>query len=251
MLFVDSSPSNAAVTINGKLEEDRTESKFALAGGRYDLTISRTGYVDWKKSITVEGGRVRFVTYPLLLPLVISPQSIKEHTSSIGFQTQSPDRKWLVVQPLATVPSIDIYDLEDENRTSTSFVLPTTALVSIDGNFGTLKVVEWSTDNRHFLLSQDAPDGKRYFIVVDRTNADATVNLNQVFSTDPTQVVLFDKKFDRYYFYYASDGSVRRANLSTRTVDAPLLEQVLAFKSYSDSLISFATPKDAEADKYP
>jgi hypothetical protein len=189
------------------------------------------------------------VTYPKLFPLVISPENVADYSSSVGFSSQSPDRKWLIVQPSSQVPSVDIYDLESEELKSTSFVIPPSALSSKDGNYGVFTPIEWSTDNKHLLISQDAPDGKKNFLVIDRESADATINLNTLFSFNPTAVTLFDKKPGKFYFYSADSGALRVAESNTRVVSEPILDQVLAYKSYGNDLISFVTPKDADAGK--
>lgn len=249
LLFVDATPGSSTVTINGKPEENKTEAKFALVGGAYDIGISQPGYVDWSKRINLEGGQVKFVNYPKLFPLVISPESISDYSASVGFSTQSPDRKWLLVQPNAEVPSINIYDLESEELKSTSFVIPQTTLSPKDGSYGVLSPIEWSTDNKHLLISQTLLDGKKNFFVIDRESGDATINLNTLFSSNPTSVTLFDKKPGKFYFYFADAGTLRIAESNTRIVSEPIIEQVLAYKSYGNDLISFVTPKDAESGK--
>lgn len=251
LLFLDTKPVSANVIINGKQENDKTDSKLALKGGEYEIVLRADGYRDWTKRLAVEGGKVRFAIYPRLFPDTITATDVKTLSDQTGFTTQSPDRRWLLVQGNKSIPSFEIFDLgkKDTEVPSSAVVLPTSILLSKDGSYGTLEPVEWSDDNRHLLLKQSMADGTVNFLLIDRENIDASVNLNNVFTVDPTNVVLRDKSADKFYFYFASGGLVRPADLKARTVAEPILTQVLAFKGHGEKLLTFVTTKGATAGK--
>ena len=68
---------------------------------------------------------------------------------------------------------------------------------------------EWADDNKHVVLQHNY-DGKREFILVDRTDAAKSQNLNKVLSADPSKLTLIDKKYDQYYLYDAKTAALRK-----------------------------------------
>ena len=97
LLFVDTKPVSAAIYLNGTPERDRTSSRLTLKSGDYDMTLKADGYMDWNKKVTIEGGKVRFATYPRLYPSTITSKDIKaQSTATTGLVTQSPDRHWQI-----------------------------------------------------------------------------------------------------------------------------------------------------------
>src|SRR5690606_12589453 len=113
----------------------------------------------------------------------------------------------------------------------------------------TIKVIEWSNDNRRVLLERKFGD-KHEFIVFDREEPDKnSYNLNRTFAINPTTVSLRNKRNDQFYTYEAEGGIVRIANTKDKTISAPLLTGVIAFESYNDDIILYVTPDPASSDK--
>ena len=107
------------------------------------------------KKITVEGGKVRFVTYPRLIPTTLTQTKLADLPTNIGFTTQSPDFRWLVVQQNTNLPAINIFDLQNIEDDPASAVFPPSILSSVSGNYGSFEVVSWADDNQHLLLLQN------------------------------------------------------------------------------------------------
>lgn len=246
LILIDSKPVAASITVDGKPEDDKTKSKLALKGGVYTITLNEPGYSSWTKKILLEGGRVRIISYPWLFPTVLSPTKIADLPVDIGFTTQSPDSRWLIVQQSASLPAIEIFDLENIETPAVSVVLPASVLTDVSGNYGSFETIGWADDNQHFLLLQNLPDGRKKYLLIDRENLDLSVNLNSVFGVEPTRVELRDSKKDKFYMYFADGGLIRVADLTTSTVGEPILDQVLSFKAVGSNLILFTTTKDAQ-----
>jgi hypothetical protein len=249
IVFIDTKPVSAAVTINGKLEKDKTDSKLILNGGEYIVTLNETGYTSWTKKIAIDGGKVRFFSYPWLFPATITPSKQADLPINTGFTTQSTDSRWLVIQQNASIPAIEIFDLEETKLVAKSVVFPQSILSNVGGNYGSFEVVSWADDNQHFLLCQKLPDGKRKYLLIDRENIDLSVNLNTVFGVEPTNVKLFDNQSTKFYMYFATGGLLRVADLEAKNVAEPILDQVLAFQTKGTDLILYATTKDANPGK--
>lgn len=247
IVLIDSKPVAASIAVNGKLEDDKTKAKLILNGGEYTITLNEPGYSSWTKKITIEGGQVRIISYPWLLPTILAPLKLADLPADIGFSTQSPDSRWLVVQQNASLPAVEIFDLEATEITAKSVVLPSSALTSVSGNYGSFEALGWADDNRHFMLLQRLPDGKKMYLLIDRENLDLSVNLSTVFGVEPTSVSFQDSKADKFYMYFATGGLLRVADLTARNIGATILDQVLSFKAVGSNLILYTTTKDAQA----
>lgn len=249
LVFVASEPVPADISVNGRSEGDRTEKRMALPAGEYTITLNEPGYTSWSKKIAVEGGKVRFLPYPRLYPTDLKTEKVQDLPASTGFTTQSIDQRWVVVQQNSALPAIEIFDITKNPVTSVSVVFPSTILGNVEGNYGTFEPLEWSNDNRHFLLVQRLPDGKQNFLLIDRENIDASVNLSTLFGVEPISVSLFDKKADRFYMYFGTGGLLRVADLNARTIGEPILDQVLTYTSNGSDLVLYSTTRDATSGK--
>ena len=103
-----------------------------------------------------------------------------------------------------------------------------------------LTAVEWSTDNNHLLLRHDFSGGSE-FVIFDRSNPADSVNLNNLLSINPTQVQFRGGKADQLFVFDKSAGTMQTADVGKATVDPPIIKNVLAFKAYDSSLLSYIT----------
>lgn len=246
IVLIDSNPVAATIAVDGKIEDDKTKSKLVLNSGEYTITLNEPGYSSWSKKIVLEGGRVRIINYPWLLPVSLKPEKLADLPANIGFSTQSPDSRWLVVQQSSSLPAVEIFDLEASVVTATSTVLPASVLTDVAGNYGSFEVVGWADDNRHFMLLQKLPDGQKMYLLIDRENLDLSVNLSTVFGVIPTSVSFRDDKADKFYLYFASGGLLKPADLAAKSVGDTILDQVLSYKTVGSNLILYATTKDSQ-----
>ncbi len=241
LLFVDSKPGNTNIYLNGKSINSATAARLILPAADYELILKKTGYRDWKRSFTLyEHSIARFV-YPYLFPVKLVTASLKSYASLPVLVTQSPDRRWLLLQnPAATsrVVSFDEFDTSDPRKPARPLLLPSNLLTG--GSEGTLTEVEWSADNNHLLIKHDY-QGASEFILIDRREPSRSMNLNRVFAFNPTQIQLYDKKVDKLYFYDRSTSTLRLANVREAALEPVLLNRVLAFKPYGTDLISYIT----------
>ena len=60
LVFVASTPGSANVMVNGQLR-DTTNTRFNLPAGHYTFEVTRDGYRNWKRAVTVEALRPRSI----------------------------------------------------------------------------------------------------------------------------------------------------------------------------------------------
>jgi len=246
--FFSSQPHPAQIRVNGQLASATTNTRLSLQDGIYNITLSRTGYRDWHRSIELQGGDVEHFDYPVLFPVKLTNKKLHPYPSAPGLVTQSPDRRWLVVQQPSSMTNFDLFDLKNpaKSQTPTSLSLPTTILSKPTTPGESWQLEEWADDNRHLVL-QHTYDGKTEYILVDRTNPAQSLNLNTTLAANPAKLTLNNKKYDQYYLY-AADGNLQTATLS-KPAPAAVLQHVLAYQSYGSSTLLYATSSGAPAGK--
>lgn len=247
LIFFSSQPDPANIYINGTLKNAKTDTRLALPGGIYDVQLKRDGYRTWQRRIELEGGRVANFDYPLLFPQTLKPQKLQTYTAAPRLMTQSPDKRWLLIEQPGTQGNFDVYDLKSPAKPPAALSLAANLTANATSH-ETWQLGEWASDNRHLVLRHDYDD-KTEFIMIDREQPGQSLNLNASLTLPETGVALrlIDKKYDRYYLHDAA------ATLQTVSLKAPvaelLLERVLSFQTYSDDMVLYVTDDQAPAEK--
>jgi hypothetical protein len=246
LVFVSSNPGGANIYLNDKLK-DKTATRMTLEAGNYTLKLAREGYHDWQRAMTVAGGDVLHVDYPFLVPSNLVTNKVSSYKTAPVLVLQSPDRRWVVIQKPGELTSFDMYDLKDPKKIAaneTHFSLPNNLLSAATGA-QSLKLTEWSNDNIHVVVQHLYGGNKSEYILIDRKDPAKSVNLtNQLKLTATMELALQNKKFDRYFAYNTADRSLNATTTKEPTLK-PMLQDVLAYKSYGDDTVLYATSKDA------
>lgn len=245
LVFIDSHPGGANITLNGKYQNTSTAARLVLPTGNYTLSLQRDGYRTWSRSFNLQERSIARFVYPFLFPTKPRVTTLKTYSSQPSLVTQSPDRKWLLIQnPEATTktPSFDEYDSTNLKKPVQALDMPS-GLLTNEQSDASLSLVEWSTDNNNVLLKHTY-DGGSEFIVFDRDNPAGSFNVNKMFSLDPTQVALRNKKVDQLYIYNQADGTLQLGDTGKATLAAPLLKNILAFKPYGTDLLTYVTDQN-------
>lgn len=244
LVFFSSQPNPADIYLNGKKHDAQTNTRLSLPTGRYDVRLTRTGYRDWQRNVTVQGGDVQQFDYPFLFPKNLVTKNQATYTAAPGITTQSRDHRWLLVQQSATATAFDLYDLKNPTDPATTLTIPAAAVQANNGA-QTWEALQWADDNEHVVLKHTAGTSSE-FILVDRTDNTKTINLNQTLGANPAALTLVDNKYDQYHLLNTSTGALSSASLSNPTPVA-VLQKVLQYKSYGSKTLLFAT-SDGAAD---
>jgi PEGA domain-containing protein len=251
LVFFSSQPNPA--TIQGLPSKAQTNNRLLLPEGIYNVTLSRPGYRNWQRSIEVDGGTVEHFDYPFLFPASLKTQKLDTYASAPALMTQSPDRRWLLIQEPATATlTFDEYDLTNTANLS----VPTKASIDIALPAGiataatsseSWQVIDWADDNQHVLLQHNYDD-KSEFILLDRSNPAQSINLDTSLSANPTKLTFDNKKYNQYYLYDATSDTLSTASLAApaSVADQP---RVLAYQTYGANTVLYATDAGAPAGK--
>lgn len=249
LVYIDSAPSGASIKINGKEHGSNTNTRQALPEGRYDLEISKQGYHTWSRSFELEGGEVLRFTYPFLVPNSLTPAELQAFDGSIGFSTQSPSRKWVVLGQKNNLSTMTVFDIEkrvDEKPTSAVVTWPAGLFTPAAGDH-TIKLVEWSTDNRHILVQHNWAGGQE-FVMLDREQPAQSYNVNTTLNQAPSKVSLFDKNFEKLFLYDANSKVLSLADVKTKVIQT-YANNVASYKSHGDDTVLMAIADAQNKDK--
>lgn len=246
LLFVDSQPGGADISLNGQSQGSKTAARLILPAGSYKLTIKKDGYRTWQRNFTLAEHSIARYVYPFLFPVKPQIASLKVYSSAPPLISQSPDRRWLLVEnpsSLSSSVTFDEYDTTNLTQAPKTLAMPD-GLLTASGQAGsTLKEVEWSTDNKHLLLEHDYQGGTE-FVIFNRDLPSDSFNVNRLFNVSPTDVRLRDKKINQLYIFNQTSGVLQMGDTSNSTL-TPLLSHVLAFKSSGPDLICYVTYENA------
>ena len=247
LIFVDSHPTAASVMVDNEPKSE-TMARLMLNEGRHSLSINKEGYRNWSKNFNLEGGRVLYFSYPLLIPNTITTGVTTAFDTSPIWASQSPDRRWLVMQQNASSPVLTIFDLANPDQEPLLSTLPASQLSGSGSRLGNLSPVEWADDNSHILLKQNLENGANY-IIFDRENADNSINLSKRYNLSLTsQLTIKNKKYDKYLYYDPATQMLYDLDLKVGLTTTPLLTGVIVYTSYGDDLILYVTYANAQAD---
>lgn len=231
-LFVDSTRLGAATPTNA-----------TLTPGQHTITMSRTGYDTWRKTVEVGSGSILWLNYARLIPTDLPVNNVATFpaiTSSIA----SPNRRFVAMTTDPSSPTVTLVDINGDTPKSEVITLPEgTYTVPEDKTGESFRLSEWDLSNRYLLLQHQYVD-KTEWIVVDTENVNETVNLTLLFDI-PMSGAKFSNS-DRRVLYALMNGDVRRIDIDAATISAPLVRGVAEFSLYDRSIITYVSTIDAE-----
>jgi hypothetical protein len=250
LVFVSSNPGGADIYLNGKQYQDQTNSRLILPADTYTIRLSRTGYRDWQRAVSVAGGSVDRFDYPLLIPKQLTSSALANYDTSPSVATESPDRRWLLVQT-SNQDRYEVYDLRDPKKTSDSkeiITVPASIYDLPDSGKRSLKLVEWSRDNDHVLLRHTV-GAQSELVMVSRTKPEESYNLTKKLKLSAgAEVSLQDKKPDRFFVHDKAGQTLSTATLDQPAL-VPLIKDVIDYKSYGTDVVIYATNTGAAEGK--
>lgn len=240
-LFASSRPAGADVYLDGVATNKLTNARFNIPAGNYALQLKRDGYRSWQHHVRVIGNSVVRYDYPVLFPEILDSSVVKGYGANRpGMATETLDGRWLLVQPEATLPTWNVFDLNATQITSSALTLP--ARFYTAGGRQSWQAVTWATDDTHVLIKHGyGTKGAYEFILLNRESPSQSVNLNNLMGSVPTSVRLRDGKFNQYYVYFASTQKLKTASIETPAPQS-FLSNVLEYEPYKADTVLYVTP---------
>ena len=238
MIILNAAPESARISINGN-DEGNTDKRLSLPAGQYKVELSRQGYRSWRRDVNLSGGAIEQLVYPFLFPENLSTRAIQDYSDRPAVVSQSPDRRWLVVQrPGDAIGAFQVVDLNDTNNAAQTVVFPDGVLTS--GSRHSFQAVEWSTDNNNLLLKHTV-DGKTEFVVFNRDTPAKSRNLTKLFDGHAfTSVSFRDRNAGLFYLYNQADKTLYATDAKAAQYTL-MASGVLSYKGYQKDLIVYIT----------
>lgn len=249
LVFLSSTPDAAQVNITNEDESYSeavvTSKRLELKADTYNFQFLKQGYKPWEHTFDIRGGSIERLVYPFLVPENLITDTHQEYARAPGLVTQSPDRQTILVQQPNALTRFQVFSSTDLSQQPEAFTIPA-SLFPAEAPVKSLRLIEWSTNNRHVLVQYDAETGP-IFLVIDRQNPAQSRNLNDFFGLDPSQVALRDKNPGRFYMLLP-DRQLITAEVPDKQTQA-IATDVIGFKSHGSDDVLFVTTKGAQPNK--
>lgn len=250
LLQFDSIPSGAQVWINDVQTGSQTATKQTVRTGAHSFKMTRDGYEDWNRMLSLESGTLTWLDYARLVPKNRPVEQVGVYTTLAGIQF-SPDMKWALVHEAAASPTLRLVDLRSNQVKSTFLTIPTTLYAEADTKDvpHTFSLVRWSTGSRYALVKHGYADNKLEWLLVDTQDIARTVNV-----TESLNVALTDVRFagtsGQALYGLTTDGTVRKLDISGGTISRALVSNVKSFNVYEEnSVVSYVGTEGSEPVK--
>ena len=235
-----SQPTGAAIGIDGVNFGSRTNAKTTMTAGDHFITMSRSGYQDWRKSISVVPGAILWLNYIRLIPKELPVANLASY-STISSSAASPDRQWVVLATDPALPELQLVDIRDTDPVVTKLALPQSLYTQpAEGKTQQFSVGKWDDDNRYVLVRHTIEGVERAeWLVIDTQSIESSKNVTRLLNIDST-----DLQFSRansQQLYTLSGGDVRKIDLAAATLSRPLVSNVAEFQLYRDTGVTYVT----------
>ncbi|MGH7237321.1 MAG: PEGA domain-containing protein, partial [Candidatus Saccharimonadales bacterium] len=243
LLYLSSAPSSAQIYLNGSLSSSATNSRLELPAGQYTVKLALSGYRSWQRAIGLDGGSVEHFDYPILFPTKLVPAVVQQYASQPGLVLQSPSHRWLIVEQPGSLTSFTQYDVSNPKQlaaNTTTLLLPPNVLTASPAAGQSLKLIAWSDDNNYLLIEHNFGTSHEY-ILFNRTSPSDSLNLtNQLQLSEADQLSFNNSKYDQYYVFDSTSGTVGTSTLEAPAI-TPLLKAVISFKTYGNGVVLYAS----------
>jgi hypothetical protein len=226
------SPTNANVTIGKARLTSTTPTKITVNPGRYDVAMSKSGYLEWKKNVDVKAGEVLWLNYAQMVPKHIVTK-LQTQFGAVSSALSAPNGDRYAIIQEAAKPVITFVDVTGDTPKSTSLTLPTTILPT--GKTATFAVSKWANDSDRLLVDM-AYDGTTEHLLVDRRDATKTVNLSKNYMPDISEI-MFDPRSSDRLIIRNTKGELRTVNTADGSLSAVIASAVSSMSLYGNDAI--------------
>ncbi len=232
LVIIQSSPSGAQVTLNGKKLKKKTAYRASFERGSYTFEVTKDGFYPWKKTLNVIPSEVTLAEYALLVPR--NPRSITLDTQTqIVAQSISKDHRHLAYATAGAEAGVFALDLGGGRPAK----IYTPKAATADQPAETVTDVTWSDDASHVLIvSQIGAVPTHHLMTAGGSGA---VNLTQQYGFNFTGLK-FSAGNWRQLYWISPDG-LRRLDVGTQAVSGVLAEKVSQFQIAGDRVLYVQT----------
>lgn len=244
LLQFDTRPSGADVTLDGTILGSRTASKATVSSGQHAVTMTRSGYLPWQKTVNVAAGSIVWLDYARLIPTELKTEAVANFTQVAG-SLASFDAKWMAVKEDTSTPVINLVDISRESVRQSTLEIPASAYTaSATEKLQSFTLEAWDPGNRYILVKHMYNTDQVEWLIVDTQNVAQTVNLTKLLGVSMSKVLFSNASSNTLFVQVGTD--VRKVEISAATLSRPLVTNVAEFWLYDRSTIVFTTTISSE-----
>lgn len=241
LIQIESRPSGARVHFDGQRLSGTTPRQVNASAGSHTVRITRDNYRPWQKTIAVEAGGVHWLNYGLMIP---EDPKITKLTSfpSVAAASPVPGSDRMLIMESNRQPVFQQITLSGDIDTN-SLELPSEIRPSGNGRY---IMHTWSDNGRALLLEYRQAKSSRWYVLDTRDDA-RSIDISAIVGANlPLEQVNFTTGSDRLV-YGLSDGAIRRIDANSRTVSAPLVENVASYWQGNSGVLTYVSSHDKKA----
>jgi len=246
LLQFDSTPNGANVFVDGRNIGSQTATKQTVLAGTHTVKMTKTGYQDWNRTLTLDAGTLTWLDYTRFVPKDRPVESVTTYEALAGVRF-SPDKKWALIEETATKPQFRLVDLRSTDVKTSTLDLPveTYAEATTEGVVHSFSITSWDTGSRYVLVKHLYNDQTEW-LVVDTQNVSQTVSVTKLFNVG-LHDVQFASTNGKVLYGLTNDGTLRKIDIAAATLSRSFVTHVESFSIYDNTTISYvgADPSDA------
>lgn len=238
LLQFDSKPNGADIWIDGSALGSQTASKQIVLAGTHSVKMTKKGYEDWSRTLTLEAGTLTWLDYVRLVPKDRPVTPVATYQALAGL-TFSPDRKWALALEDAAVPAFRLVDLRSEEVKSSELLLPSTLYTPQADGTSQFSMYRWNSEGRYLIVKHAYGDGQTEWLMLDTQDILKSVNITQLLSVELKDVQFAGTSGTNLYGL-TSEDAIRKLDLSAGTLSRAFMTHVSSFSVFADTgTISF------------
>ncbi len=241
LLQFASTPSGAAVTVDGIQTSSRTPSKVNIEAKSHHVQMTLAGYRPWQKTIAVQAGGNGWLSYTRLVPMDIKTETMRTF-SSLAASKESNDRKWILAQETVLSSAFTLINIESDAPRFSTISIPESVVTKASTQSFT--IYSWSDNSDRFLVKHTFDDGKIEWISVDRQNPTESINITTMFGI-AAQTLVYGERNGSSLYALTDDGVVRKLDTGNQSLSGPLVENVAEFSIYGTDTVVFVSKPDS------
>ena len=237
-----STPSGASVGIDSKSFGTQTAARTTMTAGAHYITMNKTGYRQWQKTVSVVPGSILWLNYTRLIPTTLKPTMVANY-STVSDSNVSPDRKWLAIKEDPATPVIQMENISGSTAKASVLNLPAGSYTApSEGQAQSFIIAQWDPSSRYLLVKHSYDATKTEWLVVDIQHPDTAKNMTTLLGLDATNVIFSNTNSNVLYGLVGQD--LRKIDLGAVTLSGPLVTNVAEFSLYQNSTIIYTTLPD-------
>ena len=238
MLEVLSSPTGADIVVDGETAwMAKTNSSRILSKGEHTVSISKEGYGDWVKKVTIEEGLMYRLPYVRLFPNEPELEKVSEINARIS--SISPDRSSMLLIDDSTTWKI-LHLNEDKVSTTDLDVAKVFDKIGGAEAMAGIAGIDWSKDGNRILLKV-VWNEKNEWLLLDLKDSEKSASITETFGMNFDTVKFFDKTGDD--LLVVDGGELRKLDVSEQSISKILASNVTNFNLYDESIVYVANGK--------